>query len=278
LSDEKRVSVPGGQGMPTRDVMKDDFGWEIPVESVPVPSKGKVYPHGNPLSGMESLEIYGMTAKQEDILTSRALIKKGTVITHLLKSCLVDKNIDVDSMLLGDRNALMVAVRITGYGSEYMSDVVCPACTERVSHNFNLGNLGIKRLTIEPAVQGENLFEFQLPVTNKKVRFRFLTGRDETEINVTEERKKKAMPGMNIESGVTARLSRCIVSVGDVTDPGKISMFVNRMPAKDSRALRSYMDDHEPGIDMKTFMTCPSCGESSHVGVPVGINFFWPER
>ncbi len=101
-------------GFQTRSVMKDDFGYEVPVEAVPLPSKGTVYPADSPLHGQETVEIRAMTAKEEDILTSRALIKKGTVITHLIQSCLVNKQIDVNEMLVGDRNAIMTALRITG--------------------------------------------------------------------------------------------------------------------------------------------------------------------
>ncbi len=269
---------PGMPGqIPTRNVMEEDFGWEVPVDTVPVPSQGKVYPSDSPLFGRESLDIYAMTAKQEDILSSRALIRKGTVIDHLLKSCMVDQGVNPQDMLVGDRNALMVAVRITGYGAEYNSDVTCPACGLAQRHDFNLAGLGIKRLQIEPAEPGANIFNFTLPVTGKEVKFKFLTGRDENDITVANERRKKSMPGLEIETSVTARLERAIVSVDGVADQTKIAMFVNRMPARDSKALRKYMLDNEPGIDMSTWMKCAGCGESSQISLPIGINFFWPD-
>ena len=107
------------QGMPTRNVMADDFGFEVPVEAVPLPSRGVCYPSDSPLYGKETVDIRSMTAREEDILTSRALIKKGTVITHLIKSCLLDKSVDVNSMISGHRNAIMTALTITGYATEY---------------------------------------------------------------------------------------------------------------------------------------------------------------
>ena len=107
------------KGFSTRNVMKDDFGMEVPVESVPLPSRGLIYPVDSSSHNRETIEIKAMTAREEDILTSRALIKKGTVITQLIKSCVVDKSINVESMISGDRNALMTAIRITGYGSDY---------------------------------------------------------------------------------------------------------------------------------------------------------------
>jgi hypothetical protein len=165
-----------------------------------------------------------MTAKEEDILTSRALIKKGTVITELLKSCLVDKNIDPDSLISGDRNAIMTAVRITGYGSDYTVDIDCPACSEKSKQNFKLTELGIKRLEIEPVEIGKNLFEFKLPVSGKTIRFKFLTGKDEQEITVTAERKRKQ--GQQSDNLITQKLMYSVVAVDGTTDKVKVQSFV----------------------------------------------------
>ena len=130
--DSGRSEIFGqNQAMPTRNVMRDDFGFEVPVEVVPLPSGGITYDVENPLHSLKTVEIKAMTAKDEDILTSRALIKKGTVITHLLKSCLINKSINPGDMLAGDRNAVMIALRVTGYGAEYKVEVDCPNCGEK---------------------------------------------------------------------------------------------------------------------------------------------------
>tara|TARA_R110000824_G_scaffold163022_1_gene338795 strand:+ start:1576 stop:2406 length:831 start_codon:yes stop_codon:yes gene_type:complete len=260
-----------------RNISQQDFGWEVPVSTVPVPSQGLVYPKDSTLYGKETVHIKAMTAREEDILTSRALIRQGTVITHLLNSCLTDKSIDVDDMLLGDRNALMVAVRITGYGSHYPASVVCPACETQAEYDFDLAELEIKRLSIAPVSEGQNSFEFVLPVSNKLVHFRFMTGHDERELTTTAERKKKIMPDSKLESLVTARLEFVIQSIDGVTDRNKINMFVQNMPALDSRKLRSYMENNEPGINMNSWMECQQCGETSQVPLPVGTGFFWPQ-
>jgi hypothetical protein len=263
-------------GLPTRNIMRDDFGMEIPVESVPLPSAGLIYPADSPLSGRETVDIRAMTAKEEDILTSRALIKKGTVITELLKSCLVDKNIDPDSLISGDRNAIMTAVRITGYGSDYTVDIDCPACSEKSKQNFKLTELGIKRLEIEPVEIGKNLFEFKLPVSGKTIRFKFLTGKDEQEITVTAERKRKQ--GQQSDNLITQKLMYSVVAVDGTTDKVKVQSFIRNMPARDSLSLRKFMDANEPGIDMKSWIECPNCDESSEVRLPLGVSFFWPDN
>lgn len=262
-------------GFQTRSVMKDDFGYEVPVESVPLPSRGVVYAADSPLHGQETVDIRAMTAKEEDILTSRALIKKGTVITHLIQSCLVNKQIDVNEMLVGDRNAIMTALRVTGYGSEYKAEVDCPSCGERSKHDFLLTDLPIKRLEAEPMAMGANLFEFTLPVTKKVTHFQYLTGKEEQEITVLMERKKKQ--GLQVDNLVTTRLTHSIVAIDGIKDKGKINTFIRNMPARDSLALRKHIDNTEPGLEMKTWMDCIHCMESSEVRLPLGASFFWPD-
>ncbi len=262
--------------MPSRNVMKDDFGFEIPVETIPLPSGGKCYDVEHPLHGQSTVEIRAMTAREEDILTSKALIKKGTVISHLLKSCMIDKRVNPDTMLAGDRNAIMVALRVTGYGADYRVEVDCPACGERSKQAFNLGELPINRLDVEPVADGTNLFEIQLPVTKAKCRFKLLTGTDEQDIMVAQERRKKQ--GQRSDNLVTQRLRYSIVAVNGVTDRTKLDMFVSSLPARDSLFLRKYIDKHEPGIEMKAWMDCPACLEHSEVSLPLGAAFFWPDE
>lgn len=254
--------------------VKADFGLDIPQEVVPLPSNGKVYHQDSSLYGCETVEIRGMTAREEDILTSRALLKKGTVITELIKSCLVDKSVNVLDLLSGDRNALMVAIRITGYGPEYSVEMECPECSVKSPHSFNLGALPIKRLDIDPVIPGANLFEFKLPRSGKVVKFKFMTGRDEEEIATIAEKQKKL--GLPSDANVTTNLLYAIQSIEGIQDRSKIADFIKVMPAMDSLALRNYMRDNEPGIVMKQDTTCNACGHSEEVSMPLGVTFLWP--
>ena len=255
-----------------------EIAWEVPVEAVPVPSRGVIYPVGSPLHGKEILEIRAMTAKEEDILTSRALIKQGTVITHLIKSCLVNKDVNVQDMIIGDRNALMVSVRITGYGSEYSASASCGECGKESTQAFDLSSLEIKRLKIEPVAQGSNCFEYVLPVSGRRVHFKFLTGADEEEMQITESRRKQLMPDALVENTVTSRLEQSIIAVDGVTDRAKINNFIRSMPALDSKKLRNFMEDNQPGIDLSVSMHCPYCAATTRVSLPFGPNFFWPRE
>lgn len=254
--------------------LKNDFNFEIPVELVPLPSSGKVYPADSALAGLDLVEIKSMTAKEEDILTSRALLKKGTVITELIRSCLTDKRINPVDLLVGDRNALMVAIRITGYGPEYKAEINCPDCGAKNNHAFDLSELPIRRLEIDPVQDNTNAFQFTLPVSKKNVMFRFLTGRDEEEIAITAEKQKKL--SLTTDSAVTTGLMYTIISIDGVTDRAKISNFIRQMPARDSLELRNFIRDNEPGIVMKQDATCDSCGHTEEVDMPIGVSFLWP--
>jgi predicted RNA-binding Zn-ribbon protein involved in translation (DUF1610 family) len=234
-----------------------------------------VYPVEHPLHNKETVEIRAMTAREEDILTSKALIKKGTVISELLRSCIIDKSIDPDMMLTGDRNALMVALRITGYGADYQTEVQCPACGARCKNTFNLGELPIKEITCSPVAEGSNAFEFMLPRSKIPVRYKLLTGADERELAKISERQKKQ--GAVADNLITNRFAYQLISVNSITDKNKIRTFIRNMPAMDSRGLRKQMDLAEPGIDMAADIECPSCGERSEVRMPLGANFFWPD-
>jgi len=261
-------------GIARQDPMKE-FGWEVPYELAPLPSRGLVYAKGSALHNKEAVSIKAMTAKEEDILLSRAFSKAGTTVSELLRSCIADHNIDASQMLSGDRQSVLVAIRITGYGSSYDTDVICPECVSRVKYQFDLSSLALRPLEIEPKTAGINEFEFVLPVSKKRVVFKFLTGRDEEELNVLTERRKKLL-GDNAENPVTTKLAHQIISIEGVTDKNKISTFVGNMPAADSRALRSYIEKNEPGLDMNIQMVCPNCNAESEVGLPIGPTFFWP--
>ena len=161
-------------------------------------------------------------------------------------------------------------------GSDYTVDVDCPACGASNKNEFDLSELAIKRLEVSPVTEGANLFEIQLPVTKKSVQVKFLTGHDEQDITQTAARKKKQGLQKN-DTMITDRLIRSIVAVEDIRDKNKIGVFVRNMPARDSLALRKFLDNYEPGIEMKAWMTCTSCHEHSEVRLPLGASFFWPD-
>lgn len=257
---------------PTQDI----FGWTVPVEQVPLPSNGIIYPVDSPLHNRETLQIKAMTAQEEDILLSRALIKEGSVVSHLIKSCLIDKTIDVKDLLLGDRNSLLIAIRITGYGADYTATSSCPECNKEDTQTFDLSSIEIKRLGAQPIADGHNEFSFVLPVTKKTVTFKLLSVRDDEDVAKIRERMSKLFPDSKVDGVVTRQLESQLLSVDGHRDKTAISAFIKAMPALDSRSLRNYMSSIEPGIDMRVDFHCKYCGAESKVALPAGAAFFWP--
>jgi len=261
-----RVSL-GGQPPVAEEV--------VPSDAVGLPSKGLLYPPGHPFHAREVVEIRAMTAKDEDVLMSPALLKQGKTMDTLLRGCLIDKTVDIDSLLVGDKNAIVVALRVTGYGHSYPVDVQCPVCGDKKKTEFDLSHLELKPLGAPPIRPFENLFSFVVPVSKREVTFRLLTGRDDRELSTTLSRVAKS--GALVTAGVTARLLQHVVSIAGETDRTKLSRLVETMSAGDSLALRKYIERLAPDVDMRQEFTCQSCNETSLADVPIGVEFFWPE-
>lgn len=255
--------------------MQREFGIAIPAEVVVLPSGGVIYPTESGLHNKKDLQIKAMTTKEEDILTSRALIKKGTVINELIKACVTDPGVDLDALIAGDRNALMIGIRCTGYGSIYKPTMQCPACSVQGEQQFDLAKLAIKPLEEKPVSDGANEFEFKLPKTGARVTFKFLTGKDEEELLATQERKKKVIASQ-VDTLVSDQIKAALISVNNVRDKNKLAFFVDNMPGQDSLALREHMGKIQPGIDMTAMFECDACGHTEEVQIPIGIEFFWP--
>jgi hypothetical protein len=269
-------AVPGVPVMNAAEAARQKFGFDLVVHSVPLPSRGLVYPP-EVLGGAEEIDIKAMSAREEDILMNQNFLNKGTVITELIKSCVMDKRIDVNSLISGDRNALMVAVRITGYTAEYTPQITCAGCQSKQDFVVDLQSLKIKELDLEHLQQvapGQNAFNFTLPTIKKVVTFKFLTGQDEERILQDIQAKKKR--GITAESPVTTKLMNSILAVDGNTDRNFINQFCQLIPAMDSLAFRKEIDENEPTIDMKTEFNCPNCGYQEVLGIPIGASFFWP--
>tara|TARA_R110002126_G_scaffold280825_1_gene428391 strand:+ start:257 stop:1087 length:831 start_codon:yes stop_codon:yes gene_type:complete len=262
-------------GLARQNVMKEDFGWEVPIEAIPLPSRGTLYSPDSVLYNRETLKIKSMTAHEEDILASPAFHKDGSTITQLIKSCLTDNAIDPDDLILGDRISLMVGIRVTGYGPAYNASSSCKSCDHMNKFEADLSSLEINRLKIKPVSEGVNEFEFNLPVTKKKVTFKYLTGGEERLRNQTSKNQSKVLK-TKIETNVTSYLESTIASVDGIRDRLKIKHFIYNMPAFDSKKLRSFILDNEPGINMSHNLTCERCGVSNDVSLPITSEFFWP--
>ena len=241
---------------------------QYPSEMIDLPSEGRLYPKDNPLSDGK-IEIKYMTAKEEDILTSQNLIKKGIVIDQLLDSLILTKDISVDDLVLGDKNAVMVAARILAYGPEYECEIENPNTGKTFNHVFNLADCPFKKI---PDDIFGNEFEIKLPVSKTKVGFKLLTGKEEKLIDSELKNIKKT--GTQISPELTTRLRHTITSVDGDGSINVINQFVQNMLSRDSLALRKHINKISPDIELIQEIEIE--GDSVKVNVPMTVNFFWP--
>jgi len=250
-------------------------GFRIPTDFVKLPSRGLIYPQDSSLYLAEEVEVKQMTASEEDILTSRSLIRNGKAVDMVVSSCLVDKTIVVDDLLTGDKNAILMALRVNAYGTDYKLDVTCPTCSEETkAHPFDLNSLEMKTLDIKPLEEGTNRFSY-ITESGIELEFRFFT--NGLVKQVTEEQSQiKRVSGQAVDKNVTASLKTYIISIGGNKNKADIYRYVEIMPARDSRTLRRFIDENEPDLTMKQEFDCPHCGNTNEVDVPISAEFFWP--
>jgi hypothetical protein len=238
--------------------------FKLPTEIVELPSKGLLYPEDSELA-KGVVEMKYMTAKEEDILTNQNYIKNGTVLDKLMKSLIVSK-INYDDLLIGDKNAIMVAARILGYGSEYTFEY------DGEEHTVDLTVLEDKPLKEDLFVNRSNEFSFTLPKSKNTVTFKFLSHKDEQDIARELEGLKKINKDSSPE--LSTRLKYMILSVNGEKDKKVVRDFVdNYLLAQDSRALREYIREIQPDVDLTFFPD----GSDSRVNIPIGLKFFWPD-
>ena len=240
---------------------------KFPTEVVDLPSKGLLYPKESALSSGK-IEIKYMTAKEEDILTSANLIKKGVVIDKLLESLIVDKSVKVNDLLIGDKNAVLIASRILAYGKEYEVEV------EGRKVEVDLTTLKDKFIDESIVTNNANEFEFELPATKRKITFKFLTSADEKEIDKEIEGYKKIGDGIGYE--LTTRLKHQIISIDGDSKKTSVQNFVdNEFLSRDSMAFRNYVNEIMPDVDM-TSTYIDDDGNKKEFTVPMTVSFLWP--
>jgi hypothetical protein len=234
----------------------------LPTEMVELPSKGLVYPEGHPLREGK-VEIKYMTAKEEDILTNQSYIERGVVLDELLKSVIVSK-INIKDLIVGDKNAVLIATRVLGYGKDYSFSYMGE------SYDVDLSILENKEIDESSFLEGNN-FPYTLPHSNIDITFKILNGHDEAKI----EKEIKGLKKINKQASpeLSTRLKHIITSVNGETEPKIIRSFVdNGLLARDSRSLRTHVKKVQPDVDL-TYIT----NSNQEITIPIGISFFWPD-
>lgn len=265
---EKKVT----RGITQNESPAHSVSYPFPTEVISLPSKGLCYPESNPLSKGE-ITIKLMTAKEEDILTSAALIRKGIQLDKMLESIVVEPGVNINELLIGDKNAILITSRILAFGPEYEAKINDPFEGDDVDVTIDLSKIKIKEID-ESKLNRNNEYDFFLPISKTPIKFKLLTHGDEVIINKDIEASEKTLKSGN---EITARYRRIITEVDGVRDFGTISNFVaNRLLAGDSKALRKYMAEISPDLDLKFDYTSPVTGETEALRIPFGVNFFYP--
>ena len=243
--------------------------FKFPTEVVDLPSGGKCYPKESPLSSGK-IEIKYMTTKEEDILTSQNLIKKGIVVDVLLNSLIVTEGITSDDLMIGDKNATMVAARILAYGGDYTCEIQNPNSGDKINQTFDLTQCEFKELP-EDIDYTNNNFTLDLPISKTTITFKLLTGKDETIIgNELKALKKTGQPGE-----ISTRLKHVITSVNGDDTKSVVNTFVENMLSKESLLLRDEVQRINPDIDLTQEVEIE--GETVSLGIPMTVEFFWPK-
>jgi hypothetical protein len=236
---------------------------KFPTEIVDLPSKGLLYPEGSPLRSGQ-IEMKYMTAREEDILTNQNYIQQGTVLDKLIESLIVTK-IDIKELLVGDKNAILIASRILGYGQDYEFE------NRGIVYKVDLTEMVDKELPSDVNYENGNNFEFTLPASKTQITFKLLTHGDETAIDQELKGLKKINPNSSPE--LSTRLKYIITSIDGDSDRKTIREFVdNELLARDSRALRQEIKRISPDIDLTI-----KGDDGEDIAVPISLNFFWPD-
>jgi hypothetical protein len=255
------------------DVKKSNF----PTEIIPLPSRGLIYPEGHPLSE-GTVEMKYMTAKEEDILTSQNLIKQGVVLDKLFESMIVTP-FNYGDLFVGDKNAIMVAARILGYGKDYaveVDDPFSPGTKQKLT--IDLTQIEHKEVDFSLFENNVNEFDYELPNSKRVVTFRLMTHSLEKEVQQELKTMNKSLVRTGIDKELTTRLKHLIVAVDGEKGRATVNNFVdNELFAIDSRALRAYIKEISPDLDMTFTFISDITGEVKEMDIPMDISFFWPQ-
>lgn len=272
--------TPSAPSAPVEAMNTNVFSFVAPTEFVELPSEGKFYASDHPLYNQKTIEIKQMTAKEEDILSSMTLIKNGVALERLLESVIIDKNIKPETLLLGDRNAIIIAARVSGYGMEYRTEIRCPNCQTDQKFGFNLSSAKTRTTStimsqLEDGVSlVNNEFRVTLPKSKLQVGLKLLNGIDESSIADKMEINEQ----QNLDKLVTTQLSFMISSVNDNYTQEAIEHVVENIPSADSAYIRKIYKSIIPNIDLTLGFTCSSCSHKADMEVPLNVDFFWPDQ
>ena len=274
-------TTPEHSSPPVATMDSNVFSFVAPTEFVKLPSEGKYYPPSHPLHNQTTIEIKQMTAKEEDILTSMTLLQNGVALERLLESIIVNKSISPNSLLVGDRNAIIISARVSGYGNVYKTKITCTNCLTEQNNNFDLNTAEItsasdilEKLPNEINHNDDGTFSVVLPKSQLNVTLRLLVGTDE---RILADRIQKNENGV-VDRIVTTQLKHMIAAVNGNNTREAIDYVSDNLPSSDSAFLRGIYKTIVPNIKLNLDFKCDNCSHNEEMEVPLTAEFFWPQQ
>lgn len=216
------------------------------------------------------VEVREISGNEEDMLNSRT-VPGERKLGMLLERCVVRVGSIVEpqqviqavqTMRIGDRMFLAIAIRRATLGDDYPFETSCRQCRARGMYRINLDEFVVKPAR-DPL---QSFFEVKLPRSGKVVQFRPLVGRDESAIS----------KATSTEDAISLSILSRLVSVDGVPPTLEVAKSLGM---QDRNALREEFDDVEGGVDTSTDVTCVKCGTEFAMEVDITqTGFFFPLR
>jgi hypothetical protein len=237
----------------------------IAYDVLELPSKGIHYSNGK-----KSIRVAYLTASDENILASPNLPNTTSVINELLKRKVLDKDLSIDEIVEEDKQAILIFLRNTAFGSEYKFNVIDPKTQKEFETIVDLSEIKVKEFNLKPDINDE--YSYFLEKSNVDITFKFLTQKQEDEI----EKIRESWNGNGVAPVITKQLEFMIQTIGGVRDPLQIRNFIEtKMPIKDSQDFKKFVRENKPGLDLTKKITTPS-GDTIQINVGFGVDFFRP--
>jgi hypothetical protein len=236
----------------------------IAYDVVQLPSGGIHYTNNR-----KSLRVAYLTASDENILSSPNLLQSDSVVDELLKRKILDRDFDINDLVNDDRQAILIFLRNTAFGSDYKITMTDPKTKEPFEATIDLSVMKTRDLTLIPDANGE--YEFYMEVSKVPVTFKFLNNKQEQEL----EKIRASATGNTVAPTNTKRLEMMIKSVNGERSLMPIYNFIQNMPIKDSQDFKRFATKNKPGLDLLYEVITPS-GEKVPVLVDFGVDFFRP--
>ena len=241
---------------------QDNFS--LPHDIVSLPSQGIFYKNKK-----KSVKVGFLTASDENILATASNVGASNMMTNLIRAKLYEPDVKVDDLLEGDVQSILIFLRNTSFGSEYIMNITDPDTKKDFEVTFNLDELNFVKLENEPDSNG--YFETTLPKSNVNVKLKLLTFGENKELIRMEEEYPKGM----VTPKVTWRLMKQIVEIDGQTSKEEIAKFINKMPIMDSKYISEFISKNEPTVDLRKEITTPS-GKKLYTTIAFGVEFFRP--